>query len=172
MQRSGLWVGVLVVFLASGCASGPERHRAILRCEHPWQGQGFMSCFSFGEASLDEVRGSEQVDLVYYFDPDDCQGGALLGHDDCPGYLYPVGRKQLKEAAALGSPPPDAESPAAISPLTKDLEGQAFGVRTAEGEFVLIRIVKVQPASHADLVQGMVPALELEWVEPKASGRR
>ena len=63
------------------------------------------------------------------------------------------------------------EAVVAIAPLTEDEEGLAFWIKTGTGEYVLARILAVQPASHAELVAGATPALELEWLRPPARTR-
>jgi hypothetical protein len=105
----------------------------------------------------------DQVDIVYYFDGDDCSRGALFGHDDSEGYIFPIGQKSWSELVKLKPGANDMESVAAIMPLTNDKEGLAFWVKTSNGEYILARISAVQLASYSDLVSGGTATLELEW---------
>lgn len=116
----------------------------------------------FANASAARDPDPDQVDMTYYFDGDDCSQGALMGRDDVPGYLFPVGHKSWREMAKLEPPSKDAESIVAIAPLTKDKEGLAFWVKTGAGEFVLARIKAVQPVTYSDLVSGATASLRLE----------
>jgi hypothetical protein len=112
----------------------------------------------------------DQVDLVYYFDADDCSRGALVGRDDRPGYLFPVGHRSWDELAALNPPSKDSLSVAAIEPLTRDQVGLAFWVKARGGQYFLARIAAIQPATYAELVMGKTATVEIEWSGPVRGG--
>jgi Concanavalin A-like lectin/glucanases superfamily len=146
-----------------GTSGGSDRQSAALRCVHPYKMGSFIGFFSFETGELPVVRDPGQVDLVYYFDGDDCSQGAIIGRDDRPGYLFPIGHKSWEELVKLAPPSDASESVAAIAPLSRDKEGLAFWVKRKSGEYVLARIKTVEPASYSDLKSGVVPTLELEW---------
>lgn len=154
------------VFLGVGCSDVPEVQRVTLRCQAR-EGKcfGFYS-FTAGELAP-PLADPGQVDLVYYFDGNDCSQGALIGHDDRPGYLFPIGKKPWSELATLKLPVDEKESVGGIMPLTRDKEGLAFWVKSKGGQFTLARITTVHPASHADLIAGQTATLELEWHRPQ-----
>ncbi|MCP4641360.1 MAG: hypothetical protein GY851_13045 [bacterium] len=161
---------LLVAFLAGmGCSTAPEVESATLRCMHPFKAGSFIGFLSFEDGGLAPVTDPDHVDVAYYFDNNDCSEGALIGHDDRPGYLFPIGHKSWRELIKLDPPRGDTESVDAIAPLTKDTEGLALWVKTEAGEYYLVRIKTVQPATYADLVAGKQPQLGLEWRGPIAS---
>ena len=139
-----------------------------MRCRHAAGGGAFVGLFSFelGELTV-PPEDPAQVDLVYYYDGDDCSRGAILGNDDEPGYLFPLGSVSRSDLAGLIPPSEGAETVAGISPVTKDREGFAFWVRTQGQGDVLVRLVAVEEASHADLQSGRVPTLQFEWLTPR-----
>jgi hypothetical protein len=146
------------------CASGPTVESGSFSCRHAYDGD-FIGFFSLEHGELTvPLADVAQVDLVYYFDADDCSRGALMGNDDKPGYIFPVGNKTWDELVRLQPPASDARSVAAIAPLTKDKEGLAFWLRTASGQHVLVRIVAVREASISDLTSGTIPSVKLEWM--------
>jgi len=150
----------------AGCSSALHVERAMLRCEEVHEG-AFCGFYSFRAGVLAPPVDPDQVDLVYYFDNNDCAEGALIGHDDRPGFIFPIGDKSWRELAKLKTPPTDIESVVGISPLTKDKEGLAFWVKARGGEYILARIRGVQPASYSDLMSGNATTLELEWSRPQ-----
>jgi RNA polymerase sigma factor (sigma-70 family) len=160
--------GVYLAGLSGEDPLPPGVQRATLRSGELIEG-GFDCFLSFTAGVLPPPPDPGQVDLVYYFDADDCSQGALIGHSDSAGYLFPIGHRSWSELAALGPPSQDSESVAAISPITKDEEGLAFWVRTSGGDDVLARIRAVEPASYSDLVAGGDAAVELEWINPTVS---
>jgi hypothetical protein len=164
---------VAALLSATSCATPSGLQSRVLCCRTPFQHGSFVGLHSLerGELSVPPASAA-QVDLVYYFDADDCSRGALLGNDDKPGFLFPIGHQALAALAGARPPGGTAGSVAAIAPLTKDLEGLAFWLRTGGGEFVLMRIVAVQEATHADLVAGVTPGIELQWLPARpAAGR-
>lgn len=134
-----------------------------LQCKHPWGASGFIGLYSFKTGELTPPVEPNRVDIVYYFDNDDCSQGALIGHDDRRGYLFPIGYKSWYELVMLNPPSEDMESVDAITPLTLDKEGLAFWVKTRNGEYVLSRIRSLQPVSYSDIVAGGTATLILEW---------
>lgn len=164
----GLMTALVAALLLAGCSPAPDVQSAKLRCGNPWDAGGVIGLFSFVEGELGIPPSAPgKVDLIYYFDNNDCSSGALLGNADHPGYLFPVGHKPWSEIAELQPPSKDAESVAAITPLTRDKEGLAFWVKTGGGGFVLAKIKSVQPSSYSDLTSGTIPTLELEWLQPR-----
>jgi hypothetical protein len=131
-------------------------------------------CFSFYSFTAGVLAtppsNPDQVDLVYYFDADDCSRGALVGRDDRPGYLFPVGHRSWDELAALNPPSKDSLSVAAIEPLTRDQVGLAFWVKARGGQYFLARIAAIQPATYSELVMGKTATVELEWSGPMKGG--
>ena len=168
MKQCWLPITVTEVLLTVGCSSEPDLQRVTLRCKDTYKAGGFIGFYSFtaGELTAPSADLDQVVDLAYYFDGDDCSQGVLIGHDDHGGYLFPVGHKSWSKLAMLAPPSKDTESVEAIAPLTKDKEGLAFWVKTEGGEYLLAKIKAVQPASYADLVSGVTPAVELEWTRP------
>ncbi len=158
----------LLVLAVSSCGATPRTESGLLRCQHPFKAGSFIGLFSFehGELAVPPID-PEQVDLVYYFDADDCSRGALLGSDDRPGYIFPVGTRPRSELPRLRPPTDEAETVAAIAPVTKDEEGLTFWVRTRDREFVLVRLTAVEEASHGDLQSGRMPVLQFEWLAPE-----
>jgi hypothetical protein len=131
-------------------------------------------CFSFYSFTAGVLAtppsNPDQVDLVYYFDADDCSRGALVGRDDRPGYLFPVGHRSWDELAALNPPSKDSLSVAAIEPLTRDQVGLAFWVKARGGQYFLARIAAIQPATYSELLLGKTATVELEWTGPVRGG--
>ena len=161
-------VFLAVLFMAIGCATVPTPQTLTLRCNYPWESSGFMGIHSFAAGELKPpISPTDEVDIMYYFDNDDCAQGAIIGYDDHAEYLFPIGHKSWRELSKLERPSKDAQSVVGIAPLTKDKEGLAFWVKTERGEFILARIKTLHPASYADLVAGTVPTVELEWYRPK-----
>ena len=148
----------------AGCSSPPNVQRATLRCK-AFEGQ-CISFYSFKAGVLTPPVEPEQVDIVYYFDNDDCFQGALLGRDDRPGYLFPIGYKSWPELEILSPPSQNGESIAAIK-LAKENEGLAFWVKTGRDDYVPVRIKTIHPATYADLVSGGTASMEMEWLEPQ-----
>lgn len=162
MRHACMAITGTAILLIVGCSSTPDLQTVTLHCKAH---EGKCFCFySFTAGVLTTPPANPGgVDLLYYFDRDDCFHGALIGQDDRLGYLFPVGSKPWSELVMLKPPLEDRESVAAISPLTKEKEGLAFWVKTKGGQYTLARIKAVQPASYADLVSGGTATLELEW---------
>jgi hypothetical protein len=157
----------LLLLLGSACATAPSVTTADLHCRNRFEAGSFIGLYSLrlGELPMPPDRNAD-VDLVYYFDADDCNRGALMGANDRVGCLFPLGRRDWDELAGVEPPTGNAGSIAAIMPLSREQEGMAFWLRTGEGEQVIFRIVEVQEASHADLVAGRYPTLRLVWRSP------
>lgn len=157
---------ITAALLIAGCTSYPEPQRMILRCQNLHE-RGYYGFYSFTTGELTPPVDSDRVDILYYFDGNDCSEGALIGHDDQPGYLFAIGHKSWRELIALDPPTENNKSPAVIAPLTREAEGFAFWVKTKGEQFFLVRIRTVQPASYTDLVAGAIPQVELEWIGPR-----
>lgn len=157
-------IRALLLLLAPSCAAAPDVTVAELTCSHPFKAGGFIGLYSLqqGELAL-PVERVEDVDLVTYYDRDDCERGALMGADDRAGFLFPIGHRDWDELEDLEPPAADAPSVEAITPLDSEQVGLAFWLRTGRGEPVLVRIAEVQEATYAELVAGRVPVLALEW---------
>ena len=164
MKPPCLLTSIAVVVLTARCASPPNVQTARLHCSTPFKARSFIGLCSFatGEVAL-PVEDGDRVDICYYFDGDDCAQGALMPAAVGPGHLFLIGHKDWRELAALEPPSDDAESVAAILPLTKEQSGLAFWVKTSGGAWYLARIKRVQPASYADLSSGRFPTLAVEW---------
>ena len=172
MKQSCTTITVAAILLIVGCSCAPDLQRATLRCKDT-DGTAYYGFYSFTAGELTTPPADpEQVDILYYFDKDDCSQGALIGHDDRPGYLFPIGHKSWSELVMLKPPLEDVESAAAIAPLTKDKEGLAFWVKVRGGEYILVRIRAVQPASYSDIISGGTATLELEWSRPRKGPSR
>lgn len=165
MRQFCIIITVALIFLLVGCGGVSGIRTVTLQCKAV-EGE-CASFFSFTAGMLQTPPlDPGQVDLLYYFDRDDCFYGALIGHDDCPGYLFPVGKKAWGSLNALKPPLTQAESVAAIVPLTQDQEGLAFWIKKGDGSFVLARIKSLRPAAYSDLISGGTAALTLEWSAP------
>jgi hypothetical protein len=97
------------------------RNRAALECRAPASGGPIISLFSFAIGG--SVSDPRQSDLCFYFDSDDCAGGALVGHHDKKGWLFPIGKWDWRELQRGEPPSREVESTAAITPITTAQEG-------------------------------------------------
>jgi hypothetical protein len=159
---------VVAAFLIAGCSSAKLNvQRMTLHLEDVQKEGAFIGFYSFAAGKLPIPPDPNQVEILYYFDPDDCSQGALIGRDDRPGYLFPIGKKSWRELEKIKPPSEDKESVVGIRPLTKDKEGLVFWVKTRSGDFVLARIASLQPTSYSDLVRGGSAGLTLEWRRPE-----
>jgi len=133
---------ILAMLPIAGCSRSPNVQMVKLQCRAQ---DGKCFCFySFTAGVLTTPpTDPDQVDIVYYFDRDDCSQGALFGHDDSQGYLFPIGQKSWSELIKLKPDGKDMESVAAIMPLTGDKEGLAFWVKASDSEYILARISAV-----------------------------
>lgn len=161
---------ILITILA-GCATVEEVQsvqRATLRCEYPWKTHSFIGFYSFQKGMLSPpISDPDPVNLVYYFDKDDCSHGALISENaKGVGLLYSIGQKSWSELMQLKPPPKDAKPVRGITPLDESKEGLAFWAKAHSGEFYLVRIRKVEPETYKDVVAGAVPELEIEWYGP------
>jgi hypothetical protein len=174
MNRLGIMLCLMALMFGSACLTQrtlPEAQRTTLRCKIGEAGAGALTRYSFTEEGLAPTarEDSASIDLCYYFDGDDCSRGALLGHDDRPGYIFPVGRRPLEELIELAPPAFDAATEVAILPLTRDAEGLAFWLKKSDDEFVLLKIASVQPTTYAALREGETATLVVEWRRREAS---
>ena len=159
----------LMVVGACGCSTNDGTHsstgskpsRAICECRASKPQGPIMSMFSFSVAK--PVSESKQGDLCFYFDSDDCAGGAIVGHDDAKGWLFPIGRHDWQKLQQFEKPPADAVSTEGIRPITKAQEGFAFWVKTVSGRYAIVRIAKVQPATYDEVARGKTASIEFEW---------
>lgn len=156
-----------LVLLTAACASGPQLQQATLRCDRPFEAGGFIGLYAFEGKRLVEVpAGSSDVDLAYYFDADDGARGALIGFGDESGSLYPLGFRSWDQLAVGRLPPVTGGWRPGLMPMDSGRAGFAFWVETHRRELVLVRLTSVADATWADLVEGVVPSLQLEWMWP------
>ena len=168
MNRLHMTRWVVALALVTACSKQemlPAVRRTTLHCEVGDAGARALTRYSFTDEELVPTArgGSAAVDLCFYFDADDCSNGALLGHDDRPGLIFPVGRRSLEELIELAPPAVDSATEVAIMPLTRDAEGLAFWLKKSDDEFVLLKIVDVQPTTYAALREGETATLVVEW---------
>jgi len=146
---------------ASGSSPNPEASTAnVIPLKFGKESQG-VSMYSFVKEAY--VKDRKEMDIMLYFDRDDCAEGAIFGNDDEPGYLFPVGNKAWSELALDKIPEENAKTEVGIMPITKGKEGLAFWVKTTSGRFAMVRIKSVQTASIEDLISGATAKVELEW---------
>ena len=137
-----------------------------MQCNTTFKANSCIGFYSFSKGEIPTIPPDPDViDLAYCFDEDDCSEGALIGNDERPGYLFPIGYQSWSELVKLKHPLSDEGSIGAIMPLTKDKEGFAFWVKTKNG-FILAKIISLQTVSYSDIVSGTIPSLELEWYKP------
>ena len=160
---------VLVGFGLSGCASGDRAHSldeskrtAALVCQASNASGPIMSMFSLSLAR--PVSEAKQAELCFYFDGDDCAGGAIIGHHDEKGWLFPIGKYQWQQLRQYEVPSGDEDSTEGITPVTKAQEGFAFRVKTLGGRNAIVRISKVHPATYDAVSRGETASIEFEWV--------
>ncbi len=166
--HSLIHVLALAVCTLYGCAQAPAPNKGTMRCQHPIDPGVVFGAYSFenGEMTGEDDKNA-RADVVIYFDGDDCAQGILLASGkDGPGYVFPIGHKTWSALVTLEPPSADSESVPGINPLTKDKEGYAFWAKAADGEFTLVKITKVEPATYDDLTAGTFPTLEFEWYRP------
>ena len=117
--------------------------------------------YSFNKDSF--VTNKRDAELVFYFDRDDCSKGALIGHDDEEGFIFPVENKNLSEISLDKIPTNKSKTKVGFRPMTKDKEGLGFWVKTTSGRFVLAVIKKVEPQEFKNFDGGGRAKVELEW---------
>ena len=150
--------------MAPASITRPERMVQTVTLQCRARNRECLSFYSFTVGVLTAPPANpDQVDLVYYFDKDDYSRGALVGRDDRPGYLFPVGHRSWGELAALTPPSKDSLSVAGITPLTQEQEGLAFWVKARGGQYFLARIAAIQPATYSELVMGKTATIQIEW---------
>ena len=85
MKPLGMIITVAAALLVVGCSSAPELERMTLRCSDSQKAGTFIGFYSFTAGELSSPPADpEQVDILYYFDEDDCSEGAIIGNDDRP----------------------------------------------------------------------------------------
>ena len=119
------------------------------------------AAYSFNKDSF--VTKKRDAELVFYFDKDDCSKGALIGHDDEEGFIFPVENKNLSEISLDKIPTNKSKTKVGFRPMTKDKEGLGFWVKTTSGRFVLAVIKKVEPQEFKNFDGGGRAKVELEW---------
>jgi len=159
----------LLVSAGGGCSinerkrlHGSTRNRATLECRAPTSEARIMSPFSFSVGG--PVNEPKQFDLCFYFDSNDCAGGAIVGHHDRKGWLFPIGKHDWQDLQRYQNPPADAVSTEAITPITKAQEGFSFWVKTVSGRHAIVRIAEVQAATYDEIARGKTASIEFEWV--------
>ena len=93
------------------------------------------AAYSFNKDSF--VTKKRNAELVFYFDKDDCSKGALIGHDDEEGFIFPIENKNLSEISLNKTPTNKSKTKVGFRPMTKDKEGLGFWIKTTSGRFVL-----------------------------------
>ena len=126
-----------------------------------WGASSKNAAYSFNTDSF--VTNKRDSELVFYFDNDDCSGGALFGHDDEKGFIFPVENKKLSEISLDKIPTNEFKTKVGFRPITKDKEGLGFWIKTTSGRFVFAVIKKVESAEFKNFAQGAKAKVELEW---------
>ena len=160
----------LIAVGVGGCAPnegthslhGSQRSGATLECRAPTSDGPIMSMFSLSLAR--PVRESKHGDLCLYFDSHDCSGGAIVGHHDEKGWLFPIGRYSWPELEQHQKLPTDGDSTEGIRPITKAQEGFSFWVKTVSGRHAIVRIAVVRSATYDEVVGGKAASVEFEWM--------
>ena len=145
-------------------ASAPDRtrpSRAKLECHRTSLGP-IMSMFSFSLGR--PVTDAKQADFCFYFDGDDCAGGAIVGHHDEQGWLFPLGHRDWRELRQGEDFSTVTVSRASVAPITKAREGSAFWVKSVGGRYAVVRITDVAPATYDELMKGKTAGIEFEWM--------
>ena len=164
MRNSCLTIAIAALLLLVGCSPAPKVQTLTLQCA-AYEGE-FYGFYSFTEGEITQPEARKRVDIIYYFDNDDCSEGALIGLDDRPEYLFPVGHKSWNQLMKLTPPTEESEPVGGIMPMTEDKEGLAFWVKTHDGEYILAKIKKVHPATYSDMISDGTATVELEWTRP------
>lgn len=119
------------------------------------------AAYSFNKDSF--VTKKRDAELVFYFDKGDCSKGALIGHDDEEGFIFPIENKNLSEISLNKTPTNKSKTEIGFRPMTKDKEGLGFWIKTTSGRFVLAVIKRVEPQEFKNFAQGAKAKVELEW---------
>ena len=172
LQRIAAMEAILVLIAAvvCGCAGddqlrtldGSAPRRAMLEARAATSQGSVMSMFSLSHAG--PVSEPEQAELCVYFDRNDCAGGAIIGHRDEKGWLFPIGNQNWQDLQRDAIPPADRKSTAGITPITKAQEGLAFWVRTTSDQYAIVRIARVEPATYDEVAGGKTAIVEFEWM--------
>ncbi len=139
-----------------------QQRRAVIECRASTSGGPILSMFSLSLAA--PVNNPKQADFSFYFDSDDCAGGAIVGHHDTKGWIYPIGKHTWQELRQSSNTPGDGVSIEAIRPITKAQEGFAFWTKTVSGRYAIVRIAKVESATYDDITRGKTASVEFEWI--------
>jgi len=150
----------------NGPLAEPKRNRATLECRASASGGPVMSAFSFSLPG--PVTASRQADLCFYFDGNDCAGGAIVGHRDEKGWLFPLGKHDWRDLERGDVLRGSGDSVPAIAPVTKAQEGFAIRVKTVSGREAIVRIVEVRPAIYDEVSRGKTARIEFEWMWERA----
>lgn len=110
-------------------------------------------------------------DLSLYWNDGDLARGAIVAAHETPE-LHVLGPRTWPELARLTALP--TTEPVRQVPLTTDLVGVALLVKRRGGQFALVRVTAVRPATFAEVNAGKGAALEFEWAPftPAPSGTR
>lgn len=119
--------------------------------------------FDFSRREHASYRHAGDADLVLHYE-NDCPSGAIFGYDDGFRLVYPLGPMDWDQIDMLSSVP-NVEPVYTITPVTPGREGQAFLLRCESGKYVAIRFTKVHAITLADLENGRVGHVEMEWRE-------
>jgi hypothetical protein len=162
MKLSNRIVTIAAALLISGCSSVHDVHTVTLHCKESFKDGSFATHYSFTAGVLTPPVRDDQVDILYYYDADDCFHGSLMGNDDHGCHLFPIGHQPWSQLVKLSPPSQGSYTVEAIE-LTKDKEGLAFWVKGKGPQYVLVKIKSIQAATYNDLVSGDVAMMELEW---------
>lgn len=119
------------------------------------------AAYSFNKDSF--VTKKRDAELVFYFDKGDCSKGALIGHDDEEGFIFPIENKNLSEISLNKTPTNKSKTEIGFRPMTKDKEGLGFWIKTTSGRFVLAVIKRVESQEFKNFDEGARAKVELEW---------
>lgn len=134
----------------------------MLECRTSVSGHHIISAFSFHLGR--PVSQAKDGDLFFYFDRDDCEGGALVGRYDAQGWLFSIGHQSWQKLQGYQHPPALGDSVEVITPITKAHEGFTFWLKTVSGRYAVIRIVRVLPATFDEIARGKTATIEFEWM--------
>lgn len=167
MKQVCIMFAIGAMLLTVGCSSSLDVQQVTLQCtSEQCTEENCSQFYSFTAGMLaTPPENPDQVDLVCYFDRDDCVNGVLFGHDDRPGSLFPIGHLTWRKLETLPPPAEDMQPVTGIN-LTKDNNGMAFWVKTGDGLYILARIKSIKPATYADLTAGGAASVKIEWFGP------
>ena len=168
MKQALVTITIGAMLFTVGCSSSLDVHKVTLQStSDQCTENGCFQFYSFTAGTLETPPADPgQIDLVCYFDCDDCFHGTLFGHEDRPGSLFPIGHLSWHKLKKLTVPTKNMPSVTGIN-LTEDNEGLAFWVKTGRGPYILARIKSIKSATYADLTAGGTASVKIEWARPR-----